>query len=258
MSISSKLSPAQAVPLLRQAFDTGTAKLDGPQMDNVLLVTWLRHVSLLLAEIEGVSDASLHVIDRALHYWGAGSGENGKAGNREDAFLTAMCVLRTQTVVMMAKAGVPGTLPDIRPAGTKVFVGHGRDPAWLRLQQFLEKRLKLETDDFEGVFPAGKTISERLNEMLDDATFAFLVMTAEDVVTDDEIRARQNVVHEIGLFQGRLGLRRAIILREEGCTMFSNLDGVVYILFPKGNIEAIFEKVRGTLEVAGLVKPLVS
>jgi predicted nucleotide-binding protein len=48
--------------------------------------------------------------------------------------------------------------------------------------------------------------------MLDAAAFAFLVMTAEDVRGDGKLQARLNVIHEAGLFQGRLGFRKAIIL----------------------------------------------
>jgi predicted nucleotide-binding protein len=43
-----------------------------------------------------------------------------------------------------------------------------------------------------------------------------------------------NVVHEAGLFQGRLGFERAIILLEEGCKSFSNIEGLGQIRFPKG------------------------
>jgi predicted nucleotide-binding protein len=52
--------------------------------------------------------------------------------------------------------------------------------------------------------------------MLDDASFAFLVLTAEDERSDATTQARTNVIHEVGLFQGRLGFERAIVLLEEG------------------------------------------
>ena len=50
---------------------------------------------------------------------------------------------------------------------------------------------------------------------------AFLVLTAEDEQTDGTLHARENVIHEAGLFQGRLGFEKAIILLEEGCQEFS-------------------------------------
>jgi predicted nucleotide-binding protein len=52
--------------------------------------------------------------------------------------------------------------------------------------------------------------------MLDDAGFAFLVLTGEDELKEGQLQARMNVVHEAGLFQGRLGFEKAIVLLEEG------------------------------------------
>jgi hypothetical protein len=56
------------------------------------------------------------------------------------------------------------------------------------------------------------------------------------------------VIHEVGLFQGRLGFRRAIVLLEEGCSQFSNIEGLTQIRFPEGRIEAKFEEIRRVLE----------
>jgi predicted nucleotide-binding protein len=47
--------------------------------------------------------------------------------------------------------------------------------------------------------------------MLDQASFAFLVMTAEDEQADGDHHARMNVIHEVGLFQGRLGFNRSFL-----------------------------------------------
>jgi len=88
--------------------------------------------------------------------------------------------------------------------------------------------------------------------MLDQASFAFLVMTAEDERTDGTKNARENVVHELGLFQGRLGFKRAIILLEESCAEFTNIQGLTQIRFPKDNILAVSEDVRRVLEREGL------
>jgi predicted nucleotide-binding protein len=50
---------------------------------------------------------------------------------------------------------------------------------------------------------------------------------------DGKLHARLNVIHEAGLFQGRLGFNKAIILLEEGCEEFSNIHGLGHIPFPK-------------------------
>jgi predicted nucleotide-binding protein len=139
--------------------------------------------------------------------------------------------------------------------GTYVFIGHGGSQVWKELRDFIRDRLGLPYDEFNRVSMAGRATTARLQEMLDNAAFAFLVMTGEDEAGEDKIRARQNVVHEIGLFQARLGFERAIIVLEEVCECFSNADGLTYIGFPKGNIGAAFEKMREVLEREGLIDP---
>lgn len=138
-------------------------------------------------------------------------------------------------------------------AGTRIFIGHGRSEQWRVLKDFIRDRLRLDFDEFNRVSVAGITNQERLSEMLDRCGFAFLVMTAEDERGDGSLHARQNVIHEVGLFQGRLDWRRAIILLEEGCEEFSNVAGLGQIRFSKGNISSCFEQVRSVLEREGLL-----
>lgn len=138
--------------------------------------------------------------------------------------------------------------------GTNVFIGHGQSPAWKDLKNFVQDRLKLPWDEFNRVPVAGITNIARLSEMLDAAAIAFLVMTAEDELLDGEFQARMNVIHEAGLFQGRLGFTKAIVLLEEGCKPFSNIEGLGQIRFPKGDISAKFEEIRRVLEREGLIE----
>jgi len=129
-----------------------------------------------------------------------------------------------------------------------VFIGHGHSPLWRDLKDFIADRLHPEWEKFNRASTAGLSTKERLQAMLDDSRFAFLVLTAEDERPGGSMHARDNVIHELGLFQGRLGFERAIILLEEGCDEFSNIHGLTHIPFPKGNIKAIFEDIRRVLE----------
>ena len=138
--------------------------------------------------------------------------------------------------------------------GTNVFIGHGRSHVWRDLKDFIQDRLGLPWDEFNRVPVAGVTNITRLSQMMDDAAIAFLVLTGEDEQADAKIHPRMNVVHEAGLFQGRLGFTKAIILLEEGCEEFSNVEGLGQIRFPKGNIKAAFEEIRRVLEREGLIE----
>lgn len=134
---------------------------------------------------------------------------------------------------------------DVRSAriGTNVFIGHGRSAVWRNLKDFVQDRLRLPWDEFNRVPVAGITNIARLSEMLDSAACAFVIMTAEDELADGTTQARMNVIHEVGLFQGRLGFTKAIVLLEDGCQEFSNIQGLGQIRFPKGNIAAKFEEI---------------
>jgi predicted nucleotide-binding protein len=147
---------------------------------------------------------------------------------------------------------------DIRSAriGTNVFIGHGRSAVWRDLKDFIQDRLRLPWDEFNRVPVAGITNIARLSEMLDSSACAFVIMTAEDELEDGTTQARMNVIHEVGLFQGRLGFTKAIVLLEDGCQEFSNIQGLGQIRFPKGNIAAKFEEIRQVLEREGVIDGL--
>jgi predicted nucleotide-binding protein len=137
--------------------------------------------------------------------------------------------------------------------GDRIFIGHGRSNMWRDLKDFMQDRLQLPWDEFNRVPVAGVTNIARLSEMLDQSGIAFLVLTSEDETLDGQERARQNVVHEAGLFQGRLGFSRAIVMLEEGCEEFSNIQGLGQIRFPRGDVSAKFEEVRRVLEREGFL-----
>jgi hypothetical protein len=139
--------------------------------------------------------------------------------------------------------------------GTNVFIGHGRSKEWKDLKDFISERMRLPWDEFNRIPVAGIPNAVRLSTMLDAAAIAFLVMTAEDEKADGKMQARMDVVHEAGLFQGRLGFSKAIVMLEEGCEEFSNIEGLGQIRFPKNNIRAAFHDVQLVLEREGLVEP---
>ena len=145
------------------------------------------------------------------------------------------------------------SVPDTRGDEERVFIGHGHSPLWRELKDFVADRLGLPWDEFNRVPVAGVSNVARLEQMLDNAGIAFLILTAEEEQIDGTMQARQNVVNEAGLFQGRVGFRRAIVLLEEGCEEFSNIEGLGQIRFPRGNIVAAFEDVRAVLEREGFI-----
>lgn len=141
------------------------------------------------------------------------------------------------------------TFPGINPKSQpKIFIGHGRSPAWRDLKDHLTDQHAHEVVAYETGARAGHTIRDILDEMSTKANVAFLVLTPEDEMGDGKTQARPNVIHETGLFQGKLGFSRAIVLLEEGCEEFSNLAGIQQLRFSKGKIRETFGDVLATIK----------
>lgn len=182
---------------------------------------------------DGINDAILLIqgmIDEVEEDW------NGETLNERTDKTT-----ESQTKARSAESSA--TL--IKPC---VFIGHGRNPLWARLQLFLANKLGLETVNYESESRVGESIVPLLEKMLSQATFAVLILTAEDETTSGVKRARQNVIHEAGLFQGKLGFKKAILLRQEGTEDFSNVAGLQYISFTGDKLEQTFWELQEVLK----------
>jgi predicted nucleotide-binding protein len=134
-----------------------------------------------------------------------------------------------------------------------VFIGHGRNQVWVRLERFIREELKIPVFAFESETRANETIVDILKSFLNKATFAILVFAGDDHTSDGYLRARQNVVHEAGLFQGRLGFDKVVVLKQKNVENLSNLDGLQYIGFEEGRIEDTFKELRGVFKKHGLL-----
>lgn len=128
-----------------------------------------------------------------------------------------------------------------------VFIGHGQSNCWRDLKDHLQDKHDIKIEAYETGARAGHSIRDILDDMIKKSSFALLVLTGEDEQASGESRARQNVIHEAGLFQGRLGFSRAILLLEKDVENFSNVQGVQYIEFSKNNIKEVFGEVLATL-----------
>lgn len=135
--------------------------------------------------------------------------------------------------------------PKPRPI---IFIGHGGSEQWRNLKDHLHEKHGYDVEAYEIGTRAGHAIRDILEEMLDKTSFAILVMTGEDKTDEGGMRARQNVVHELGLFQGKLGFTKAIVLLEDGTEEFSNIHGINQIRYGKGNIKETFGEVLATLK----------
>ncbi len=148
--------------------------------------------------------------------------------------------------------------PEVRPIlltkPDRLFLGHGGNPLWSKVHIHLKDELNLDVQAWESESRASKYPLDVLKQLLDSCTFAVLVQTGEDHTGDGKLRARQNVIHEIGLFQGRLGFEKVALVEQEGVESFSNIHGLQVIRFPGLRIEAAYYELDRMLAREKLIK----
>lgn len=137
--------------------------------------------------------------------------------------------------------------PIVPEKPVTVFIGHGRNTDWRDVKDHLHDSHNYPIQTFELDARSGQSIRRIMENMLSSSSFALLILTGEDGTSDGDVRARQNVVHELGLFQGKLGFDRAIAVVEEGVEVFSNLDGVQQIRYDRGNVRSTYGEILATL-----------
>lgn len=143
--------------------------------------------------------------------------------------------------------------PKSAKKSNRVFITHGNTNEWRKVQPFIEKDVRLATVELAQQYNGGQTIIEKLIANADHCDSAVIVWTGDDIDDAGSPRARENVMHEIGFFQGRYGRNRVILLHEEGVNVPSNLHGLIYSPFPRERVDACFHLLQRELtQIYGL------
>jgi len=129
--------------------------------------------------------------------------------------------------------GGSGAIDDDR----RIFVVHGHG---------LHKDVVARTLSTLGLQPiilleqpgAGQTLIEKFEHHA-DARYAIVVLAADDVGgkvgEEQERRARQNVIFELGYFVGKLGRGRVCVLYQSGVQIPSDYLGVEYVIYDESD-----------------------
>lgn len=145
-----------------------------------------------------------------------------------------------ESVVCVFESKVKESVITVEKDPIKIFIGHGHNNQWRDLKDHLSEKHGFEIITYEIGPRAGLDVKEVLEGMMDESSFALLVLTGEDTDSQGKAHARENVIHELGLFQGRLGFKRAIVMLEKDVNEFSNILGINQVRFSKGNIKEVF------------------
>ncbi|WP_273803636.1 nucleotide-binding protein [Providencia rettgeri] len=121
----------------------------------------------------------------------------------------------------------------IRKISRKIFIVHGHDSAALHAVARFIGKIGLEEIILSERPDGSRTVIEKFEEESDDASFAIVLMTPDDngnaVLSENlKLRARQNVLYELGYFTGKLGRGKVMVLKKGDIEIPSDLAGVLY------------------------------
>jgi hypothetical protein len=154
---------------------------------------------------------------------------------------------------------------------SRVFIGsssEGKDIAQT-VKLLLEKGEEIEAVVWDKMFKIGETFIESLSSALEEFDFAVLVIKGDDLLIRGEIKkkaVRDNVLFELGLFMGRLGRYRTIMLydEEQKADLPTDLGGIHVITFSKKSyknledaLKAPCKEIQDYILNPGLIEPKI-
>ena len=128
-----------------------------------------------------------------------------------------------------------------RTFGDEIFIVHGHNEAAKYKVANFVKDLDLTATILDEQPSRGQTIIDKFEEHANEAGFAIVLLTSDDVGgpkdKKDELnpRARQNVILELGYFLHGLGRERVCVLYEDGVELPSDIHGIVYVSLDNGD-----------------------
>jgi CAP12/Pycsar effector protein, TIR domain len=134
-----------------------------------------------------------------------------------------------------------------------IFVGHSRSKLLTKLIAFLEDELNIKTITYDSESKEGDSITSVSEKLLNTVAFAILILTPEDETKEDKIKVHRNLVYETGLFQGKLGFKKVLILHQRGIGDLPDFTKAHSIKLIDKNIEQIFIEVKQILKSENII-----
>jgi predicted nucleotide-binding protein len=132
-----------------------------------------------------------------------------------------------------------------------VFIVHGHHTASRDELQVILGRLGLQPIVLDEQDSMGMTIVEKLEYYAQTCAFAIVLMTPDDLAGSG-VRARQNVVLELGWFMAHLGRERVLLLYAGDVEIPSDIFGIVYLQF-KDSVREVEGRIQQRLRGCGMI-----
>ncbi len=131
----------------------------------------------------------------------------------------------------------------MNPSSNKIFIVHGHDEEMKQTVARTVEKLDLKPIILHEQANGGKTIIEKFETHSNDVSFAIVLLSPDDkgctvdsFPNDTKLRARQNVILELGYFIGKLGRDRVFVLHKNSSNfeLPSDIMGVLYTPYIEG------------------------
>ncbi len=236
---------ATGITLLQKLVEKATDLREKPDLEESDVTAWCTTARDFLVRTFGSESPNVNAVLRAFGDGGfhVGMGDHGfanylRSGLTNKIKILDSCIEQLQIDIQLrpAEAGSSAQAQTVGPTtqSNKVFVVHGHNHGIKEsVARFLEK-LKLDPIILHEKPNAGRTLIEKFSDYA-DVQFAVVLLTADDLGkprdSDQEaqLRARQNVILELGYFLGKLGRARVCALYESGVELPSDYQGVLFL-----------------------------
>ena len=126
----------------------------------------------------------------------------------------------------------------------EIFLSHDKHPLWQEVADFLELKMQHQVAALQDMPDDGRTNLALLDDITDECSFAVVIALANDS------RSRENLIHEIGFYQGKFGCENVLVLRQEGAADFPSISGIVSQEFKGNDIKTTFDRIKKEIETA--------
>ena len=239
------IPPSKGIELLQHQIEAGKKLISEQFVDENVYGAWANTSENYLSKAFGEGHSNIYDFRSAgrissvpynapPEWWGAMRCEGIQSKViRLESYLD---ILRTEQELAESESNLRLAVEKpTESASRKVFVVHGHDETVRETcARFLEK-LSLEPIILHEKPNAGRTIIEKFHDYA-DVGFAVILLTGDDKgapkkadASSLNLRARQNVILELGFFIAKLGRSKVCALYENGVELPSDYSGVLFV-----------------------------
>jgi predicted nucleotide-binding protein len=240
------LPPDQAAKLLRTQYDKGKKLLESRPIAQANENAWKTATRAALQEAFGSASmnvqtfANIGSLDGFIDSDNEPQWETNRANRIDERLKLVEGLIELLETKANITASSVGKAPVEQDFGHQVFLVHGHDEAILHLTARFLETLDLEVIVLREQPNQGRTIIEKFIDY-SNVGFAVVLLTGDDRggVTSagfdqQQLRARQNVILELGYFLGKLGRKRVCALHQPGIEIPSDYSGVLFVAIDDG------------------------